>query len=157
MLQVSNYDQQADGRLLVNSHKTRAILKEQDVPYIFTRHLEWQDFTSFDLHHADDMKLPAVFNACMLRNCNRLYRGTLYRCPHQYAGIELGVLERRAIECVDINARDSQGLAKAIEDFENVPFIDACRHCLMPFDAPTVAAGIQLRRRTTRERVGAAE
>lgn len=144
MLQVSNYEKQAEGKLLDNIHKTRAILKEQKVPYIFTQNFEWQDFTSFDLHHTNEDKVRAVFDACTLRNCNRLYRGMLYRCPHQYAGVELGVLKRRPVECVDINACDPRELARAIEAFENVAYIDACRYCLMPFDAPSVPAGIQL-------------
>ncbi len=144
MLQVSNYEKQATGKLLDNIHKTRAVLKEQNVPYIFTQNFEWQDFTSFDLHHTDDNKTRTVFNACMLRNCNRLYQGMLYRCPHQYAGIELGVLKKHPVECVDINTLDQRELSMAIEAFENVEYIDACRYCLMPFDAPAVPAGIQL-------------
>ncbi len=144
MLQVSNYEKQAEGKLLENIRQTRAVLKEQQVPYIFTQNFEWQDFTSFDLHHTDKHKVKAVFDACMLRNCNRLYNGMLYRCPHQYAGVELGVLKRQPVECVDINSGDIRKLARAIEAFENVAYIDACRHCLMPFDAPTVPAGIQL-------------
>ena len=144
MLQVSNYEKQTTGKLLENIHKTRAILKEQSVPYIFTQNFEWQDFTSFDLHHTDENKVKTVFNACMLRNCNRLYRGMLYRCPHQYAGVQLGILNRHPVECVDINQYEGLELAKALEAFESVQFINACRYCLMPFDAPNVPAGIQL-------------
>ena len=144
MLQISNYEKQATGNLLENIYATRKILQDQGIPYIFTQNFEWQDFTSFDLHHTDEDMLKTIFNACMLRNCNRLYNGILYRCPHQYAGVELGILKRRAVECVDINTHDEPSLAKAIEAFENVSYIDACRYCLMPFDAPPVPAGIQL-------------
>jgi len=146
MLHVSNYEKQATGKLLENIHATRLRFKEQQVPYIFTQNFEWQDFTSFDLHTTDEKKLKIVFDACMLRNCNRLYRGVLYRCPHQYAGVELGVLKKHAVECVDLNCYDERGLAGAIEAFENVAYIDACRYCLMPFDAPPVPAGIQLQK-----------
>jgi organic radical activating enzyme len=145
MLQISNYEKQATGKLLENIHATRKMLKDQEVPYIFTQNFEWQDFSSFDLHNTEVDRLKTVFNACMLRNCNRLYRGTLFRCPHQYAGIELGILEKHAIECVDINMHSERDLADAIEAFENVSFIDACRYCLMPFDAPPVPAGIQFK------------
>ncbi|MCX5813462.1 MAG: radical SAM protein [Proteobacteria bacterium] len=144
MLQVSNYEKQATGKLLDNIYATRKILKEQNVPYIFTQNFEWQDFTPFDLHNTEESRLKAVFDACTLRNCNRLYQSILYRCPHQYAGVELGVLEKHAVECVDINAHNERGLADAIEAFENVGYIDACRYCLMPFDAPSVPAGMQL-------------
>lgn len=144
MLQISNYEKQVTGKLLENIHATRSILKDRGVPYIFTQNFEWQDFTSFDLHNTDDDKLNAIFNACPLRNCNRLYNGMLYRCPHQYAGVELGSLKKHNIECIDINTYDERGLAEAVEAFENVDYIDACRYCLLPFDAPPVPAGVQL-------------
>ncbi|MBN1381294.1 MAG: radical SAM protein [Deltaproteobacteria bacterium] len=144
MLQVSNYEKQATGKLLDNIYATRKILKDEDVKYIFTEHFEWQDFSSFDLHNTEEGKLKTVFNACPLRNCNRLYSGILYRCPHQYAGIELGKLKKRAVESVDVHGHQEKDLADALEAFEHVNYIDACRYCSMPFDAPVVPAGIQL-------------
>ncbi len=144
MLQISNYEKQATGKLLENIVLTKKILKEQSVPYIYTQNFEWQDFSSFDLHNTDEDKLKTIFNACTLRNCNRLYNSILYRCPHQYAGMELGRLKKYPIECVDINRHNERSLAEALEAFENVSYIDACRYCLMPFDAPPVPAGIQL-------------
>lgn len=145
MLQISNYEKQATGKLLENIFETRRILKEQDIKYIFTQNFEWQDFSSFDLHNTDKEALQNIFNACPLRNCNRLYNGTMYRCPHQYAGVELDILKKLKVECIDINSQDERGLAKALEAFENVKYIDACRYCSMPYDAPVVPAGIQLK------------
>jgi organic radical activating enzyme len=147
MLQVSNYEQQAQGKLQENIRATRSVLREQGIRYIFTPNFEWQDFTSFELHHTDDAVLENVFQACTLRNCNRLHNGALYRCPHQYAGVELGVLRKHPVECVEIDRMGSVQLAEALETFESVRYIDACRHCRMPFDAPPVPAGIQMRRR----------
>ena len=143
MLQVSNYEKQAAGKLFENIFETRRILKEQNVKYIFTQNFEWQDFTSFELHNTDEEILKKVFRACPLHNCNRLFNGNLYRCPHQYAGVELGVLEKKEVETININSLDEKSLAKALETFKNVKYIDACRYCSMPFDAPVVSAGIQ--------------
>ena len=37
-------------------------------------------------------KLTQGFSDCFLHNCNRLYKGRLFVCPHQYAGLTLGEL-----------------------------------------------------------------
>jgi organic radical activating enzyme len=146
MLQMSNYEHQVSGRLLDNIMATRQKLAEQGIRYVFAPHPEWLDFSSFDLHHTDEKKPRRAFHHCQLMNCHRLYRGVLFRCPHQYAGIQLGELEKHPVECLDIHNLDARGLAEALTDFENVEYIDACRYCLLPFDAPVVPAGEQLRR-----------
>lgn len=144
ILQISNYEKQATGKLLENINKTRQILKEQNIQYIFTQNFEWQDFSLFDLHNESIISIKEVFEACPLHCCNRLFNGNLYRCPHQYAGVELGKLKKLEVESIEINKLDEKSLARALEAFENVEYIDACRYCTMPFDAPTVPAGLQL-------------
>lgn len=144
MLQISNYEKQATGKLLENIYKTRQILKEQNIQYIFTQNFEWQDFSFFDLRNESKESIKKVFEACPLHCCNRLYNGKLYRCPHQYAGVELGKLKKLEVESIEINKLDEKSLARSLEAFENVEYIDACRYCTMPFDAPTVPAGLQL-------------
>jgi len=144
MLQISNYEKQATGKLLENINKTRQILKEQKIQYIFTQNFEWQDFSSFDLNNENKKSIKKIFEACPLHCCNRLFNGNLYRCPHQYAGVELGKLKKLEVESIEINKLDEKSLARALEAFENVEYIDACRYCTMPFDAPTVPAGLQL-------------
>lgn len=144
ILQISNYEKQATGKLLENINKTRQILKEQNIQYIFTQNFEWQDFSLFDLHNESIKSIKEVFEACPLHCCNRLFNGNLYRCPHQYAGVELGKLKKLEVESIEINKLDEKSLARALEAFENVEYIDACRYCTMPFDAPTVPAGLQL-------------
>ena len=144
MLQISNYEKQATGKLLENINKTRQILKEQNIQYIFTQNFEWQDFSFFDLRNESKESIKKVFEACPLHCCNRLFNGNLYRCPHQYAGVELGKLKKLEVESIEINKLDEKSLARALEAFENIEYIDACRYCTMPFDAPTVPAGLQL-------------
>lgn len=147
MLQMSNYEHQVSGRLLDNIMTARKKLAEQGIRYVFAPHPEWLDFSSFDLHNSGEAKLRRVFRHCPLMNCHRLYQGVLFRCPHQYAGIQLGKLEKRPVECLDIHNFDAKGLADALTAFENVEYIDACRYCLLPFDAPVVPAGEQIRRK----------
>lgn len=144
MLQMSNYAHQVSGTLLRNIQATRRKLADRGVRYIFTPVPEWQDFSSFDLHHPDDAVLPTVFRACPLRNCHRLYKGVLYRCPHQYAGVQLGRLDALPVETVQIAAKTPKELASALTAFEDVSYIDACRYCTLPFDAKVVPAGEQI-------------
>ena len=144
MLQVSNYEEQASSRVLPHILATRSKLAEKLVSYIFTPNIEWRDFSTFDLRRTEVDTLKRVFPECPLSICHRLHKGTLYRCPHHYAGVQLGKLKKLDVECVDIDKFDNGGLAKALEAFENVSYIDACQYCTMPFDAAVVRAGEQL-------------
>ncbi len=96
------------------------------------------------MNNENKKSIKKIFEACPLHCCNRLFNGNLYRCPHQYAGVELGKLKKLEVESIEINKLDEKSLARALEAFENVEYIDACRYCTMPFDAPTVPAGLQL-------------
>ncbi|HHT9158323.1 MAG: hypothetical protein A2099_08030 [Planctomycetes bacterium GWF2_39_10] len=145
MLQVSNYEHQTSESLLKKITATKLKLKEKGIRYVFSPHLEWRDFSSFALHNTEEKVLKKVFKNCPILNCHRLYNGVLYRCPHQYAGIQLGKLEKYSIECIDIHRYTNKDLGKALEEFENIDYIDACRYCTLPYDAPVVPAGEQLK------------
>ncbi|MCI9664872.1 MAG: hypothetical protein HFI46_13505 [Lachnospiraceae bacterium] len=47
-------------------------------------------------------------------------------------------------EYIDLNAYDSEELARRLDRFEELEFTDGCRRCDMPFDSPVIPAGIQL-------------
>lgn len=145
MLHISNYELVATGKLLENIHKTRKKLDDFGIQYIFAKNFEWLDFTSFKKHEASDEYLKNAFDQCFLKNCNRVYKGKLYRCPHHYSGVQLQALQELPIECVDIHSFDRKSLAVALENFESVDFIDACRYCDLAFDAKIVPAGLQLK------------
>lgn len=146
MLHVSNYEKTATGKLLENIYKTREKLERLGVKYLFTKNFEWLDFSSFDenKNNNSEKQLKKVFENCFLINCHRVYKGKLYRCPHQYAGIQLNKLQEIPVECINLHSMTDIELAKALEDFENVDYIDACKYCSLPFDAEPVPAGEQM-------------
>ncbi len=144
MLNISNYEKTATGKLLENTLKARKKLEESGVKYLYTTNFEWYDFSSFELHNTGEDRLKEVFKNCYLINCHRVYKSKLYRCPHQYAGIQLNKLKEFSIECLDIHSTDEKQTAEMLEKFENIDYIDACRYCKLPFDAEPVVPGEQL-------------
>lgn len=145
MLNLSNYEKIATGKLLENIYKTREKLEKYGIKYLFTTNFEWLDFSSFDIHKTDIDILKQGFKDCFISICHRVYKGKLYRCPHQYAGIQLKKLKEFPIECIDIHSMNEEELAQALEKFENLKFIDACRHCKLPYYAESAPAGEQLK------------
>ncbi len=152
MLQVSNYEKTTSGRLLDNILATREKLNEHKVPFLFTPNFEWLDFKDFEKHDVENDYLKNAFDNCFLKNCHRVYKGKLYRCPHHYAGIQLGKIGEHTHECIDIHSHDSENLGPVLEKFEHLPFIDACRFCELAFDPVPVPAGIQLPRSDQKNR-----
>ena len=146
MLHMSNYENILSGKLLENIHKTREKLKEKGVNYLFTPNFEWLDFTGYELNpnQTDEQSLKKAFNDCFISNCNRVYKGVLYRCPHQYSGIQLGKLKKLPIECIDIHTMDKEELSAKLQEFAQLDYIDACKYCKLPYDAKPVPAGEQL-------------
>lgn len=145
MLHMSNYELTAKGKLLQNISKTKEKLDSFNIKYIFAKNFEWLDFSSFKEHEASDAYLKNAFKKCFLKNCNRLYEGKLYRCPHHYAGIQRGQLEEFSSECIDIHSKNKIELATSLENFENLDMLSACKHCELAFDAKPVPAGKQLK------------
>jgi len=144
MLNVSNYEKTAKGKLLENIYKTQEKLMKYGIKYCYAENFEWLDFSDFALHNDNEEQLKKVFKNCFLLNCHRAYNGVLYRCPHQYAGIQLGELQKLPVECIDIHSINGKKLAISLEEFESVEYIDACKYCTLPFDAKPVPPGEQL-------------
>ncbi len=146
VLMWSNYTHAVSGRLLENISRTRKKLEENGVKYIYSHAETWLDFSrSFDLSNKDEEKLKRDFDDCHIADCLRLHKGTLYRCPHHYAGIQLGKLEKKNEECVELNEIDDViVLSEKLYEFRHLPYIDACKHCKLPYDAEEVPAAIQL-------------
>lgn len=144
MLSVSNYEKVATGKLLENIMITREKLDKFGIKYLFTTNFEWLDFSSFDNQKKSLEVLKQGFKDCFISICHRIYKGKLYRCPHQYAGIQLGKLQEKPIECIDIHSLNENELAQALEKFEDLEFINACQHCKLPYNAEPATAGEQL-------------
>lgn len=151
MLQVSNYEYSTTGKLLDNILKTREKLDRMGIRYIHTRDFEWLDFTNFNHHDASVEYLEDAFEKCFLKNCHRVYKGVLYRCPHQYAGHQTGAIEVPEGELVHIHAPGDEMLGTVLENFENLTYIDACSKCELAFSPKPVPAGLQLPVKVTKK------
>jgi hypothetical protein len=151
MLYISNYEKSLTGKMLENTFKTKEKLQKNNIDYISNQNSEWLDFAAdFDLQKGRE-QLKLAFKNCFINMCHRLYKGKLYRCPHQYAGVQLGKLKEFPAECLDIHSMNEKELAQALEIFAGLEFTDACRYCTLPFDALPVPAGEQLANQNTEE------
>lgn len=144
VVDLSNYTSQATGRLLENIYETMEKLKEHNIRYVYSESKEWTDWGDFHDRGRSEQELAYNFEHCFCANCHRVFQGILYRCPHQYAGIQRGLMGYTEGEYIDLNAHDYDTLAQKLDAFEELKFTDGCRRCDMPFDCPVVPAGLQL-------------
>jgi hypothetical protein len=144
MLTVSNYERILTGTLKERFFTTRRKLEERGIHYVYNPQLEWRDFSSFEPYEDPIHSLKDRYENCSLSHYRRLHKGILYHCAHQYAGIQLGKLMQHSHECVKIHEYTQKDLAVALEKFDKLPFIDACRYCAMPYDAKIVTPGEQI-------------
>lgn len=141
-LNFSNYSGAVDEHLDARIRATREKLDAFGIPYICSCAKTWLSFT-FKEQQRTEEELTRNFRQCSASDCHRLYKGTLYHCHHQYAGIQLGVLSEHEGETIHLDAYDTKGLTAACDAFEATAYIDACRYCNWPFDAEEVPAAEQ--------------
>ncbi len=141
----SNYQDVLEGALLDQVNRTREIFEEEGIEYIYSMSKTWLDFSSFDYADKSEKELKKDFEDCHIANCHRLYKGVLYRCPHQYAAMRLGKLAIDENNCVDIATVNSlKELSEKLYVFNHLQYVDACRYCVLPHKAQEVPAGEQL-------------
>lgn len=144
VIDISNYTAQAKGRLLENIYRTMNLLNENGIRYVYSESKEWTDWGGFHDRGRTEEDVRNNASHCFCYNCHRAFQGKLFRCPHQYAGIQQGKMKLIEGEYVDLNCGLPEELARKLDAFEELPFTDGCRRCDMPFDCPVVPAGIQL-------------
>lgn len=142
----SNYQDTIEGRLLENVKKTREVLENNGIPYIFSMSKTWLDFSSFDYVEKSKEDLEKDFEDCFLANCHRLYDGVLYRCPHQYAAVRLYGMEATEPDCVEVSKYESlEELSERLYEFKERAYVEACKYCVVPYKAEEVPAGEQIK------------
>lgn len=144
LLFISDYSRVLSPAQITRFETTRRKLEAAGVNLQVIGNDVWCDFSSYEECRSDPDVLHRAFINCFLADCHRLHRGVLYRCPHQYGGMLLGTLPVVAGEIVDLHATSDAELPDALRRFEALPYLEACRHCTMPFDAPEIPAGLQL-------------
>lgn len=117
-------------------------LQSNGCQWFMNENKTWLDCSSFDFVPQDEATLKHRFANCFLADCQRLDRGVLYRCVHQYAGVVTGQ-HPHAPEAFNIHQFTDQELAKKLDWFNTLPYISTCSHCRLPFDAQVVPAGEQ--------------
>lgn len=144
MLQVSNYESVTSGKMLEQIIKTKEKLRAYDINYVYSNDFTWLDFNSFDHHDATLEHLKEGFDKCFLKNCHRVYKGKIYRCPHQYAGDQTGKLPAVNEEIVSFRGVGRVDLTSSLAEFEELSLISTCAHCELAFSPNVVPAGLQL-------------
>jgi hypothetical protein len=141
VLYVSNYTKTLSVATKEKVEQTEKKLALYNIAYLYGYGKNWFDFSSFDLRYDDIETLQRNFYNCFIHECNRLYNGSLYQCPHHYAGIILDAIPARDV--ISIHDYSDEDLGHELDKKCDRTYIDACKYCALPFDAPLVRAGIQ--------------
>ncbi|MDR0673993.1 MAG: radical SAM protein [Zoogloeaceae bacterium] len=140
---LSNYSRSLSKELAVRVDRTTTKLDAYGVEYLYGYGKSWFDFSDFELRCTDEAELPKRYQACFLHHCHRLYNGNLFTCPHHYAGLTLGYLDNWD-DVLRIHEHSPDALVAKIDQYQEIRYVDACRHCKMPFDAELEPAGTQI-------------
>jgi len=139
---VSSYSNHLGAAQQANIAATVATLRSSGCQCFMNENKTWFDCSSFDFVEDDEAALRRRFSNCVLANCQRLDRGTIYRCLHQYAGAVTGK-HLDAPEVFNIHRYSNEELARKLDHFNTLPYISTCSYCQLPFDAGVVPAGVQ--------------
>jgi len=143
---ISNYMDTVTGKLADHLKITRKKLEDENIPYIFSFAQTWLDFpTKFEYVGEKEGRLEKDFEDCYLAECKRLYNGLLFRCPHHYAGVQMGKFDGLKDETLDIWSYESVSeLSEGLYEFLSVPYLEACKYCTLPYYAEEVPAAKQI-------------
>lgn len=141
---VANYGDSLPEKLRAVIDLTLERLRDHGIQYFHYSDRYWFDINSFTRNNLPENRLAANYANCFLAACRRMYDGRLFHCPYQCNGVKLGNFESSAIDYLDIRPLNTVELARELDRFEQVAFIDACRYCSIPAGAEEVTAGEQL-------------
>lgn len=142
-IMISNYQITLSDKLKENVSATIEKLKRYNVNCLVSRRQGWLDFADFSLICDDEEKVKDRFRNCFVHTCNRLFKGTLYHCPHEYAGAQLGHFDSNA-DILHIYDYTTEELAKKFDEYKEKEFFESCKYCKLPYDAEPVLSGIQM-------------
>ena len=140
---ISNYQITLNERLSDNVRATIEKLKQYNVNFLESRRQGWLDFADFGLICDDEEKVKDRFRNCFVHTCNRLFKGVLYHCPHEYAGAQLGHFDSNA-DILHIHEYTTEELAEKFDEYKDKEFFESCKYCKLPYDAEPVLSGIQM-------------
>jgi hypothetical protein len=142
-LYISNYTKKLSVVTKERVERTERQLEKYNIHYVWGYGKSWFDFSSFNLTCTNKNELCNKFINCFLHKCNRLYEGRFYQCPHHYGGNILGTIPKDK-DVIRIHDFTDEELVLELDRFRERKYIDACKYCTMPFDAPIVQPGMQI-------------
>ncbi len=109
--------------------KLTAVLDRENISYEIVKSLVWMDYGLVMNHGANDKELLRQFRQCFI-NCKLLLNGCLYYCPRHAHGYDLGLMDRKADEYVDIlrntTAQNRREIRRLM--WRRKP-VEACKYC----------------------------
>ena len=144
IVQVSDYYDFVDENRKKHIDAVKKIFIEEGIQHKFIANSSWMDMNCFEALNKNQEEIKKCLRECTLANCHRLFQGMLYKCPHQYAGVQQGKLKLQRGEYVDIHNFGDKELAKELETLKKIEYLDACRHCSIIEEPIIVPPGEQL-------------
>lgn len=142
IINFSDYNEAVGGKLLENINVTHKKLQSYGIKYVRSYARTWQTF-NFEMNGKTVEQLEKSLKYCSCAQCQRLHNGVLYRCHHQYAGMNLGKIPENEDDIIKIHEYNDKTLRERCDYFENKTHILACKYCNWPFDAESVPAAQQ--------------
>lgn len=145
IIQVSDYYEFVNDETKKKIDKTKEIILREGIQHKFIANSSWMDMNDFSDFNKNEKTVEDCLKACVLANCHRLFDGILYKCPHQYAGVQQKKLDLIEGEYVDIHSYSDEELAVELGRMKDITYLDACRHCSIIENAVIVPPGEQMK------------
>ena len=140
---ISNYQITLQDTLRERVRKTTQKLQDAKCNVLIGKRQGWLDFASFDLVCDDEEMVKERYRNCFIHTCNRLHKGILYHCPHEYAGALQGHFDSHE-DILHIYDYTTEELSKKLNEYKEKEFFESCKYCKLPYDAEPVISGIQM-------------
>lgn len=129
IVQVSDYYEFVDDNRKKKIDTAKEIIVREGIQHKFIANSSWMDMNCFEKLDKSPEAVQECLRSCALANCHRLFQGILYKCPHQYAGVQQGKLKLLEGEYVEIHRFSDEQLAKELAALKKIEYLDACEHC----------------------------
>lgn len=150
IVQVSDYYEFVDDSMKKKIGRTKEIIVREGIQHKFIANSSWMDMNGFEDLNKSPEAIQACLRSCVLSNCHRLFQGILYKCPHQYAGVQQRKLKLLEGEYVEIHRFSDEQLAKELAALKKIEYLDACGHCSIIDGPEEVPPGEQMDRKERR-------
>lgn len=122
---ISNY-----GDVVKNRNRLIQLLKKNNIAFLFDSSFWWEDLGVGTKFTYSLNEVKNIYKNCNMI-CKTLFHAELHVCPRSSHGTDLGFVKKYHKDFVDILSFSSKkSLRKAIFEFYEKDYIEACYHCL---------------------------